>query len=80
VDERRAWIGSAPHGSVVAVATRIPEVRELSREEGHAHFDQRSRQLLGLSREEFLEQYLAGQLDPEDIRVAELEMMLPFAR
>ncbi|MGH7882559.1 MAG: hypothetical protein ACREN8_06590 [Candidatus Dormibacteraceae bacterium] len=62
------------------MAIEAQEVRQLTREEGHALFEQRSMELLGMSREEFLENYREGTLDPEDLRVAELEMMLPFAR
>lgn len=61
------------------MAARI-EVIELTREEGRALFGRRARELLGISGDEFLRRYDAGQLDECAEEVTELRMLIPFAR
>jgi hypothetical protein len=62
------------------------EVRELSREEGRRLFDRQARRYLGISGEEFLEKWDAGNYgDPDDRTknppgVMQLAMLLPFVR
>jgi hypothetical protein len=62
------------------------EVRELSREEGRRLFDRQARRYLGISGEEFLEKWDAGDYgDPDDRTknppgVMQLAMLLPFVR
>jgi hypothetical protein len=62
------------------------EVRELSREEGRRLFDRQARRYLGISGEEFLERWDAGEYgDPDDRTknppgVMQLAMLLPFVR
>jgi hypothetical protein len=61
------------------------DVQVLSPEEGIEYFDQRARQLVGLSGEEFLRQWDAGTYkatlgsDGEDRKLNRLIMLLPFA-
>lgn len=62
------------------------EVRELSREEGRQLFDRQARRYLGISGEEFLKKWDAGEYgDPDDRTknppgVMQLAMLLPFVR
>ena len=65
------------------MATRnwLPKIRTLSRSEGYALFDRRSRAELGISGKTFIRQWNAGRYAkraerPEVVRVA---MLLPFA-
>ncbi len=55
-------------------------VVELTREEGHRLFDERSRQYTGMSGEEFLRRLDAGELDLDDDDVLAVWMLVPFAR
>ena len=60
----------------------LPAVRVLSRAEGRALFEQRSREELGISGEEFARRWKAGKYadracEPRILRVA---MLLPLAR
>jgi len=60
-------------------------VRFLSRKEGWELFDARARELMGMSGEEFLRRYDAGEFDeiedsPDDPGVIHLVMIMPFAR
>ena len=59
--------------------------RILSPDEGRAFFDEASRNLLGISGEEFLRRWDAGDYRdlpdaPESSDVAYMAMMMPFAR
>lgn len=58
----------------------IPGVVELTREEGRALFDRHARELLGISGEEFLRRYDAGEFDECAEEVVELRMLIPFFR
>jgi hypothetical protein len=54
---------------------------ELSREEGRALFEQRAREWLGMSGEEFIRKLEAGEIeDPDRTDVIALAIMIPFAR
>jgi len=65
-----------PHMSTL---TADGNVVELSREEGRAMLDERTRRLLGMSLEEFEAINEAGTL-PDTPEVEHLVMLLPFAR
>lgn len=62
------------------------ELRELSREEGRQLFDRQAHRYLGISGEEFLKKWDAGEYgDPDDRTknppgVMQLAMLLPFVR
>lgn len=63
----------------------VPPVVQLTREEGRAFFDTKCRRELGMSGEEFLRRYDAGEFDgiEEDEfgrKVVRIEMSIPFAR
>jgi hypothetical protein len=64
----------------VAEAAEEPRPRELTREEGRRLFDERARCFLGMSGEEFLSRYDAGELDPDDENVLRVALLLPFGR
>jgi hypothetical protein len=59
-------------------------VAELDRDEGRAMFDRLCRRDLGISGEEFLARWDAGEYasipDGENSRVMHLAMLIPFAR
>ena len=61
-----------------------PDVIELTPEEGMAFFDREARQLMGMSGEEFLRRWDAGEFQPvpdetpEDRKLVSLVMALPF--
>lgn len=56
-------------------------VIELTREEGMAMFDRQARERLGMSGEEFLRKWDAGEIDdPDRNDVLMLVMMIPFIR
>ncbi|HEX5166893.1 MAG TPA: hypothetical protein VFV93_15920 [Thermomicrobiales bacterium] len=57
------------------------QVVEISREEGIAMFDRQARERLGLSGEEFLRKWNAGEIeDPDRNDVMMLVMMIPFTK
>jgi hypothetical protein len=61
------------------------DVRFLNEAESRAHFDRQARRLLGVSGEEFLRRYDAGEYaKPKDNRelraVMKLAMLAPFGR
>lgn len=57
------------------------EVVEASREEGIEILDRAARQALGISGEEFLRRWDAGEYEEsEDRAVARVAMLIPFAR
>lgn len=53
---------------------------ELTEEEGRALFDRAARTIVGISGEEFLCEWDEGTLDPDDPRVVDVAMLIPFAR
>jgi hypothetical protein len=60
----------------------VPEVRELSAEEGAVLFDKTARKLLGISGDEFLARWDRGEYEQEEERMAvtKVAMLIPFAR
>lgn len=60
----------------------VPEVRELSAEEGRALFDRTARKLLGISGDEFLARWDRGGYadDQDNMAVTKVAMLIPFAR
>jgi hypothetical protein len=70
-----------PQPGLIAVATRTDnEIRELTTEQGRQLLDDKARQYLGISGEEFRARWEAGEIDADDepdvMRVA---MLLPLA-
>jgi hypothetical protein len=65
----------------MSLSTDSNTVDWLSAEQAHDLFELRSRELLGLSREEFLHSYLQGDFEgrEEDPGVRDLLALLPFA-
>ncbi len=66
-------------------AADLPEVYEPTREESRAMFDAEVQRLLGISGQEFLDRYDAGEFrgPEEDLverRANHLIMLIPFAR
>lgn len=62
----------------------IPGIIQLTAEEGRALFDRKAREALGISGEEFLRRWDAGEYRPvpdtrEGRKIGRLVMMLPFA-
>lgn len=63
----------------------IPGVHVVTREEGLAIFDRDARRALGISGEEFLRRWDAGEYQPvpdtvEGRAIGQLAMLIPFAR
>ncbi len=65
----------------------IPGVQWLTDEEAHAIFDEEARQVMGMSGEEFLRRFDAGEYDnhpdtsaKEDLDFWRLVMSIPFGR
>jgi len=60
----------------------VPEPRMVTREEGHAIFDQAARHYLGISGEEFLRRWDAGEFGDIDETpgLVEVYMMMSFGR
>lgn len=58
-----------------------PQIRELSLEEGRALIDRLVRQHLGMSGEEFMRAWEAGELDAQAERpeIAHVVMLIPLA-
>jgi hypothetical protein len=71
-------------GSVTTRASGdvVPEVQELSAEDGAALFDKTVRKLLGISGEEALARWDRGDYENEEERMAvtKVAMLIPFAR
>jgi hypothetical protein len=70
-----------PSTGLIAMATRTDnEIRELTPEQGKQLLDDKARQYLGMSGEEFRARWEAGEIDADDepdvMRVA---MLLPLA-
>jgi len=74
--ERRESVTTRTSGNVV------PEVHELSVEEGAALFDKTARKLLGISAQEFLARWDRGDYEDEreNMAVTKVAMLIPFAR
>lgn len=64
------------------MTVRETQVRELTQAEGRALLDQEARRALGISGEEFLRRYEAGEFDAQTERreIVHLAMLLPLAR
>jgi hypothetical protein len=64
----------------------LPPVRWLNDEEGKEYFDQQARQLMGMSGEEFLRRWDAGEFDSvvddpdHHSKLVYLQLLTPFAR
>jgi hypothetical protein len=63
----------------------IPGIVQVTAEEGRELFDRKARETLGISGEEFLRRWDAGEYRPvpdtrEGRKIGRLVMMLPFAR
>ncbi len=63
----------------------MPGIRVLTAEEGRIYFDRRAHELLGISGEEFLHRWDAGEYRPvpdtrEGRKIGRLVMLLPFTR
>ena len=58
------------------------EVRELDEREAKEYFDAEARALLGVTGEEFIRRWDAGEYaeDPRHSEIVQLEFMLPFVR
>lgn len=57
------------------------DIIELAPEEGIAMFDRQARERLGMSGDEFLQKWEAGEIDdPDRNDVMMLVMMIPFAK
>lgn len=55
--------------------------KELSREEGRAMFDRNAQEWLGMSGDEFIQKWEAGEIeDPDRTDVIMLAIMIPFGR
>jgi len=55
-------------------------VVELDQTQGRAFVDEASHRYLGMSVDEFIRRYDAGELDREDQNVMQVAVLLPFAR
>ena len=70
-----------PAGKKMAVKEPKSRVHELTRDEGLEVFDKASRHYLGISAEEFLRRWDAGEFADDDrTEVVSVWMMLPLAR
>ena len=59
----------------------VPEIHEVSAEEGAALFDKTARKLLGISGDEFLARWDRGDYtDDERTAVTKVAMLVPFTR
>ena len=62
-----------------------PAIQEVTPEEGRAIFDEQARRLMGMSGEEFLRRWDAGEFreitkGPEHGKLIRLVMLIPFGR
>ncbi len=65
----------------MAISVEKAKCQELSRDEGRALFDRQARYHLGISGDEFIRAWNAGEFDdPDRPEVMEVVMLLPFAR
>jgi len=68
-------------GTMATVTERNVHVEELTEAQSHAMFEDLVRDRLGITREEFLSAYDAGQYDNTDSEeVIRLCLLVPFAR
>lgn len=63
----------------------LPEVKWVTPEEGRAIFDEQARRLMGMSGEEFLRRWDAGEYrdiadSPGNLHIMRLVFLIPFAR
>jgi hypothetical protein len=59
----------------------LPPIVELSEEEGRALFDQQARKYMGMSGDEFLRKWDAGEIeDPDRSEVLTVAFLIPFVR
>ncbi|RZU51553.1 hypothetical protein EV385_3383 [Krasilnikovia cinnamomea] len=60
----------------------VPEVHELSAEQGRILFDKTARKLLSISGDEFLARWDRGDYEDEqeNMAVTKVAMLIPFAR
>jgi hypothetical protein len=57
----------------------LPEIVELSDDEARELFDRRARQTLGMSGDEFLRRWDAGEIaDPDRTEIVELVLLIPL--
>jgi hypothetical protein len=76
VEKIRDLSSKSIHGT-----TALPEIKVLTSEEGRELFDAAARRELGISGDEFLRRYDAGEYEDEDASpVTNVVMLLPFAR
>lgn len=73
------------HDAFVKSLQDIPGVHVATREEGIALFDRDARQALGISGEEFLRRWDAGEYQPvpdsvEGRAIGQLAVLIPFVR
>jgi hypothetical protein len=72
-----------PAAPVTEEIDELPEIEGvdwITREEGIAILDRQARKYLGMSGEEFVRRYRAGEIeDPDRSDVVALSMLLPFA-
>jgi hypothetical protein len=76
-------LGPFREGDAVSIVTKVDdcEVREATHEEGRRLFDERARELLGISGEEFLRRWDAGEYtDAVDPAVNAVALLIPFGR
>ncbi len=66
----------------MAITSERAKCQELSRDEGRALFDRQARYHLGISGDEFIRAWNAGEFDddPDRPEVMEVVMLLPFAK
>lgn len=75
----------ATHDAFIKSLEDIPGVHVMTREEGIALFDRDARRALGISGEEFLRRWDAGEYQPvpdtvEGRAIEQLAVMIPFVR
>lgn len=59
----------------------LPPIVELSEEEGRALFDEQARKYMGMSGDEFLRKWDAGEIeDPDRSEVWTVVFLIPFVR
>jgi hypothetical protein len=75
--KRRAKRRTKQQGAPPDSDGRLPEVRELTREEWAELLDEEAQRYFGVSGEEFRRRYEAGEYDVEAPHVWEVALMLP---
>lgn len=69
---------TTPDGDPGVYDDALPPVEWLSAEEARALFDERAREDAGMSGEEFVRRWNAGEIHDWDPELAHLVLMLPF--